>query len=117
MNMDKRVFVESIHIVSGEKTIILNEQEIKKICSERVQISIVENKMIKNNSDACKKSCKVILNRMSSEYIQNALLGKFIDEQTQINSSKTHVKNFNPKTSFHTKVNRKDIFIKNMSNK
>lgn len=52
----------------------------------------------------CTKACKVILNRMSPEYVQNTLLGKIANSEQHTKTVKTIVHNVCQTASSHTKV-------------
>lgn len=61
---------------------MLTNDEIKKICAERVKITVTET--TGNLHDKIVK-CRVVLNRMSEKYIQNALSGR-IAEKCEVKS-------------------------------
>lgn len=98
--MDVRVSVKSIQIIVGSTKSEMNQKEIQQFCSEKMQINIVENSTSQNDN----KVCKVVLNRLSSEYIRNALLGNFAGSNTQKKTVKTVAQNVHRAASSHTKV-------------
>lgn len=88
--MASHISISSIRIASKTENKLLSKGEIEKFCKERIQISVI--KSIGDFADNA-LNCRIVLNRMSKEYIQNALQGSF-----NRNEEKHEVKPF-PKVS------------------
>lgn len=85
--MDKRVVVSRIEIISAGETGLLSKKQIEKFCREKVRIRIKEN--VGSAHDICKKSCRVVLNVMSAEFIRNDLNGNHTVSEKQHKVEKT----------------------------
>lgn len=81
--MDKRAIITGIQIISNEKTDVLNRIQIKKFCKEKIQISILESVNSSSHKNEPIRSCRVVLNKMSVDYIRNALYGDKIIKNDQ----------------------------------
>lgn len=80
--MNSQDIITKIEIITGEKKKLLNKDELKKFCDEKVRISVT----LVDDGVQRIRDCQVILNKMSSEYIQKALGGKMTrgDKKRQI---------------------------------
>lgn len=73
--MDKRVKITNIEIITSKKTKVLSENEIQQFCEKKLRINITES-VDDIRKNVCTKTCRVVLERMSSTFIQRALNGK-----------------------------------------
>lgn len=71
--MANYICISSIRTTSETENKLLTSREMKQFCAKRVQISATKTI---HNVYANTFNCRVVLNRMSEKYIQNALHGK-----------------------------------------
>lgn len=78
--MDKRVTITTIQVTSETENRFLTMNEIKTFCAERMKITVDK---IEDEKIPQKYNCRVILNRLPADYIQNALTGKIVGTSYQ----------------------------------
>lgn len=71
--MANYICISSIRITSETENKVLTKSEIEQFCEKRIQISVT-----KTSHNLCDNAlnCRVVLNKMSKDYIRNALNGQ-----------------------------------------
>lgn len=76
--MADKVLISSIKLTSATKSKVFNRKEIEQFCAQKLKVTVTEdchqNKNVK---------CRVILDRLSADYIEDALNGKNTKEKRQ----------------------------------
>lgn len=82
--MDKRAIITNVEIITEKNIKKLDKSELKRFNDERVQINVT----IVDDSFHRTSACRVVLNKMSPMYIQNALSGNItkIDQKHKVKS-------------------------------